>query len=179
MLAAILLLATLDDVPKEIERFIPASHEVVAVESGDVNRDGRGDYVLVVEKTTDEEGPRTLLVLTREADGSLRLARSGPKAVFCRSCGGVWGDPFEGLVVDNGKFTVLHYGGSNWRWGYSYTFAWSRRDQTWQLVRVESRSFHTSAPQDMTTTVHTPPRHFGKIDLADFDPEDYLGKGPK
>ena len=58
-------------------------------------------------------------------------------------------------------------------------FAYSRRDRTWQLVRVESRSFRTSYPDDVQVTVEEPPRDFGKIDIGDFDPEDYLGKGPR
>lgn len=70
-----------------------------------------------------------------------------------------------------------HYGGSGWRWSANYTFAWSRRDQSWQLVRVEKESFHASEPDEIETTVHTPPKDFGLIDVTEFNPEDYLGRG--
>jgi hypothetical protein len=89
------------------------------------------------------------------------------------------GDPFEGVEIKKGRFIVHHYGGSSWRWANNTTFAWSRRDQTWQLVRVENTSLHAGDPKTEKRTIHTPPRHFGKIDLADFDPEKYLGVGPK
>ena len=178
MLAVIALLGAIA-LPAELERFVPKDHEPVAVEEGDLNRDGRRDYVVIVESTTDEDGARTLFVITREKDGSLKLAAEGPKAALCRKCGGVFGDPFMFLDVHTGRFTVMHYAGSAWRWGADYTFAWSRRDKTWQLVRVDLKSFHTSEPDNVEKTVHRPPRDFGLIDLRDFDPADYRGKGKK
>jgi len=55
-------------------------------------------------------------------------------------------------------------------------FNYSRRDKTWQLVQVINTSFHAGDPENMTTQTHTPPKDFGKIDIADFDPENYLKK---
>ena len=48
-----------------------------------------------------------------------------------------------------------------------------RLDQTWQLVRAEERSYHTSDPEKMKTRVLTPPKDYGKVDIADFDQEHY------
>ena len=48
------------------------------------------------------------------------------------------------------------------------------------LTRVTDVSFHASHPEEsMKYRVYTPPRHFGKIDLREFDPENYLGRGPR
>ena len=175
-----------DDVPAEVQRLVPAGQTAIDYARGDVNRDGRPDYVVVLQRTPDPaepeqylDEPRTLLVLTRRSDGSLVVAGKGPKAVLCRDCGGVWGDPLNGVHIEPGRFTIEHYAGSNSRWTRNFTFAWSRRDQTWQLVEVETTSYHVSDADKVERTVHRPPKHFGKIDLADFDPDDYLGKGPK
>jgi hypothetical protein len=174
MLAALLHV----DVPSEVRPFVETGLTVLAIERGDLNRDGREDAVLVLEPN-DPEQPRPLLILVRDAKGALQLAKRSDKAVLCRDCGGIMGDPFQSVNVEKGRFTIEHYGGSSWRWSASYTFAWSRRDQSWQLVKVESSSFHVSDPGSEETTVHTPPKDFGLIDVEEFDPGDYEGKGKK
>ena len=173
MLLGLLLAAAIN-----VQPFVEKNTTVLAVEQGDLNRDGREDAVLVLEPA-DPEQPRPLLLLLRGADGTLKLAKRSAKAVACRNCGGVMGDPFQGVHIEKGRFTVQHYGGSSWRWSANSTFGWSRRDQSWQLVRVEMTSFHASDPDSEETTVHTPPKDFGLIDVEEFDPEEYLGKGKK
>jgi hypothetical protein len=173
-LAALLLAATLDDV----QPFVEKNTTVLAVERGDLNRDGREDALLVLDPENSDQ-PRPLLILVRGADGTLKLAKRSNKAVSCRDCGGIMGDPFQGVTIEKGRFTIEHYGGSSWRWTFHPTFAWSKRDQSWQLVRVESASFHASDPESEEKTVHTPPKDFGLIDVSEFDPADYLGKGKK
>ena len=167
-------------VPAEVQPFVAAGTKAIAVEAADLNGDGRGDFVLVLErenpaKDADDfpQNERPLLILLRGDDGKLSEAKRNERVVMCSRCGGVFGDPFEGVVAGRNTFTVMHYGGSNWRWAYSYKFNYSRMDKTWQLVRVEESEFHTSAPDKMKTRVFTPPRDFGKIDIADFDPENY------
>jgi len=87
------------------------------------------------------------------------------------------GDPLQEIVVRNKGFTVSNAGGSTDRWANSFTFAYSRRDKTWQLVRAQVDTYDAPDP-DATwkTQVQRPPRDYGKIDIADFDPDDYLRK---
>lgn len=35
---------------------------------------------------------------------------------MCRGCGGMYGDPWNGMSIGKGVLTVTHYGGSAWRW---------------------------------------------------------------
>ena len=173
------------NVPAEVRPFVPFVEEAtraIALESADLNGDGMKDYVLVLEKRyppMDEDGlpqnQRPLLILLRGKDKKLTEAARSETVVMCSRCGGVFGDPFSGLEVGKNTFTVNHYGGSSWRWTANYTFKYSRIDKTWQLVRVEKTSFHTSEPEKMTRKIMTPPKDFGKVDIADFDPADYEG----
>ena len=170
-------------IPAEVMPFIESDTRAIALEKGDLNGDGRDDFVLVLEKQNPKKdsddfpvGQRPLLILLRGPDGKLTTAKRNEKVVMCSQCGGVFGDPFEGVIVGRNNFSVEHYGGSSWRWKNSYKFNYSRIDKTWQLVRVEDISYHTSNPEKQTTKIYTPPRHFGKIDIAEFDPEHYLKK---
>ena len=167
-------------IPDEVRPFVETGTKAIALEAADLNGDGRKDFVLVLERenpSKDENdfpvNQRPLLILVRGEDGKLAAAKRNERVVMCSQCGGVFGDPFEGVTAARNTFTVMFYGGSNWRWAYSYKFNYSRHDKTWQLVRTEETEFHTSAPDKMKTRVFTPPKDFGKIDIADFDPENY------
>jgi hypothetical protein len=170
-----------DQVPAEVRPFVEPDRRVLALAQADLNGDDRGDYALILaEAGTDDNGTdhgsRSLLILVRLADATLKLAKRNDRLVYCANCGGVWGDPFADLSAARKSVTISHYGGSNWRWTNSVTFSYSRIDQSWQLVRVEETSFHTGDPERVKKKVYKPPRHFGKIDIADFDPENYLNE---
>lgn len=165
------------DLPAEARPFIAAGTRPIVYERGDLNGDGREDAILVLEalKPRDVDGmaqrARPLLILARDARGTLQLRKRSDHVVLCPECGGIMGDPLQDVTVERRAFSVSHYGGSGWRWSNLYRFAYSRRDDTWQLVRVEESSFHASDPESGTETVRLPPRDYGKIDIADFDPE--------
>ena len=140
------------------------------------------DYILVLERENpplkDEndfpKNQRPLLILVRGADNKLTEAKRNETIVMCSECGGMMGDPFAGVTVAKNTFTVNHYGGSAWRWSADYKFNYSQIDKTWQLVRIEKTSFHASDPEKtLNRKIMTPPRHFGKVDIADFDPSEY------
>ncbi|MFL6467969.1 MAG: hypothetical protein ACJ72Z_08425 [Pyrinomonadaceae bacterium] len=174
-------------IPEDVKPFVQKGLIPIALESGDLNADGRKDHILVTSEIVAEDaaweegaGERSVLILVREAGGELRLAARNDLAALCRNCGGVFGDPFAGVDIRGTRFTVNNYGGSNDRWSYSYTFDYSRRDKTWQLVRVEDESFHTLDPKHTTKRrVYTPPKDFGLINFAVFDPDKFMGKGKK
>jgi hypothetical protein len=171
--------------PPELRPFVEPGTKAIWLAKADLDRDGREDAILVLERLarTSEDGleeqQRPLLIVLRQADGSLRVAKRNDRVVMCSDCGGVMGDPFQGVEAGPGTFTVSHYGGSAWRWTEDYRFNWSRKDRTWQLVRVEETSFHTMEPDKVERHVATPPKDFGKIDIADFDPSDWKGRGPR
>ena len=189
VLMALVAVAQNDEVavPSEVKPFVEKGKIAIALERGDLNADGRPDMVLVTSEFVAEDaaweegaGERSVMILVRESSGSLRLAARNDVIVYCQNCGGVFGDPFAGVDVKGTRFTVNNYGGSNDRWSYSYTFDYSRRDTTWQLVRVVDESFHTLDPKrTMKRRIYLPPKSFGLINFADFDPDNYLGKGKK
>ena len=189
LLIAAVSIAAQDDlkVPAEVAAFVEPNTKAIAVEKADLNGDGREDFILVLEKENpakdQDDFPidqRPLLILLRNADGKLTAAKRNERIVMCSQCGGVFGDPFDGVIAGRNTFSVEHYGGSAERWKFSYRFNYSRVNKTWQLVRVLELHYHTSNPnKDTYRKIYTPPRHFGKIDIADFNPDNYLKKGVK
>ena len=156
------------------------------MESADLDGDGLKDYVIVLERqkaspSDDDitENQRPLVIVVRQPDSSLKVAKRNEKIVFCSSCGGVMGDPFQGVKTALKSFTVQHYGGSAERWSKEYTFNYSRKDNTWQLVRVEEETFNALKPGKPKTRIFTPPKDYGKIDIQDFDPENWKGQGAR
>ena len=173
-------------VPGEVKGFIPSGTKVLALESADLNGDGLQDYLIVLEKQkANESDPdidtnqRPLWILIRNKGGTLEVVKKNEKAVMCSTCGGVMGDPFQGVEVGLKTFTINHYGGSSDRWALSYKFNYSRIDNTWQLIRVEESTFSTHNPDKVKKKIYTPPRDYGKIDIADFDFENFLSGGIK
>ncbi len=165
-------------VPSEIKAFVESGTRAIAIERADLNGDGREDVLLVLQAkiarddgTGFEQRQRPLLILTRDAKGALHLRKRNDKMVMCPECGGMMGDPLQVVSAKTKSFRIEHYGGSGWRWSVNYQFNYSRRDDTWQLVRVEETSFHASDPETMEKNlVRTPPKDYGKIDIAEFDP---------
>ena len=176
----------LEELPPEVRPFVEQGTRPLSLDGADLNGDGHQDFVLVLE--TQKAGPsdpdieerqRPLLILVRQAGRDLKEVKRNDRIVYCSTCGGMMGDPFQGVEAGPKTFTVSHYGGSAWRWSVDYKFNYSRRDNTWQLVRVEETSFHASDPDKVEEAVSTPPEHYGKIDIADFDPENWKGQGQK
>jgi hypothetical protein len=167
------------DVPVEVKPFVEQKSKPIALESADLNGDGLKDYILVLERENpslkDEhdfpKNQRPLLILVRGTDNKLTAAKRNELIVMCSECGGMMGDPFAGITIARNTFTVNHYGGSAWRWTTDYKFNYSRIDKTWQLVRIEETSFHAGNPdKTLKRKIRTPPKYFGKVDIADFDP---------
>lgn len=165
-------------IPPELSAFVQPGTRPLCAVGGDLNGDGLGDFVLVLEQANVPdsiaritETPRPLLVVVREPGGALRVAARNDHVVYCSACGGVFGDPFGGVGVEAGSFTVFHYGGSAWRWRADYTFRYAPSAGTWRLARVVEVSYHTSKPDAVEQTTFVAPDHFGEIDLARFHPE--------
>ena len=78
------------------------------------------------------------------------------------------GDPFMGIKIKNGYFSVEHYGGSSWRWTRIITYKYSKQDKEWFLHKDGSESFHASEPQKVETKIKTT-KDFGQIKFEEFD----------
>ena len=169
-------------IPAEIKPFVVAGMKAGAYAKADLNGDGTLDYILVLEQsiTVDSEmNTRPALIIVRDARGKLSVAARNRLAIFCRGCIGGTNDPFVGIEIGRRGFTITNRGGARDSWVGNYEFSYSRREKTWQLSRVVEANYEAGNPKPVWKKAFTPPKYFGKINFADFDPEDYLGKGER
>jgi hypothetical protein len=109
-----------------------------------------------------------LLIWTGSASSGLQLAARNDNVVLCEDCGGVWGDPYEGLAIKNGYFSVEHYGGSAWRWTRIITFRYNEKENTWLLHRDAGVTYHNSDPESTEEESVTKADLYGKQKFADY-----------
>lgn len=115
------------------------------------------------------DAQRPLLLLMRQPNGRLKQERRTDRLVYCRTCGGMMGDPYMEVVVGKGRFTVSHYGGSASRWGVDHTFAYDRARKDWFLDREKTTTFHAGDP-DRTREESTLTRdQLGDFPIEAFD----------
>ena len=164
------------NLPNELLEFVPTNFSVLDTISGDLNLDEINDYILVLKKNgedsltnvVDNPERRPLLILLRDKNNKLQLVRRNNNTVYCIDCGGMMGDPFMGITIKNGYFSVEHYGGSAWRWTRIITYKYSKQDNEWFLHKDGSESFNASEPEKVESNIRTT-KDFGKIKFEEFD----------
>lgn len=161
---------------KDLEEFIPNGYTILDSSSGNLNLDEYPDLILILkkegeEKTSDvinDPEERPLLILTGKANGNYKLSASSKTCVYCIDCGGVLGDPYQEITINNGTFSVHHYGGSAWRWTRIITFKYSPKDNYWFFYSDKGENFHATEPEKIESYIITE-KDLRKLRLEEFD----------
>ena len=164
------------DSPEALLAFIPAGYMLKDTARGDLNLDGRKDLILVLNKTGEEETSdvtenpekRLMLILLAHKNNTYQQAAQSENVIYCYDCGGMLGDPYQGITVKDGQFSVEHFGGSSWRWARTCTFKYIKAEDTWYLTEDALVTNHASDPEKIETHVRTA-RDFGEMRLENFD----------
>ncbi|UOQ65178.1 hypothetical protein [Hymenobacter volaticus] len=169
------------DSVQQLAPFIPTGYNLLEATSGDLNLDALPDKVLVLQRIDPDTSAmgdtldRPLLLLLGQPNHRYQLAARNDRAVMCSGCGGMMGDPYQGITIKKGFFSVEHYGGSGWRWTHISTFKYAPADKQWYLHREGGDSFHAADPEKVETHIETV-RDFGQVSFADYDYEKRLGE---
>ncbi|WP_099560781.1 hypothetical protein, partial [Stenotrophomonas maltophilia] len=116
--------------------FVPSGANLLEAVRGDLTGNGFQDQLLVIDQPPPEgllpgeHGPnRVLLLLLGDATGRWQLAARNDKLVPCSTRGGIAGDPFAYVTIEDGAFSVITNGGSRERWSSVYTFRYAPAEQ--------------------------------------------------
>lgn len=123
-------------VSEDINDFILDGYYIKDKVTGNLNMDTLEDVVLVLDHDIHS---RLLLVLESTNEGYL-LKHYTETAMLQKDEGGVWGDPYEATEISDHKLIISFYGGSNYRWGNTYTFD---ALMDYQLIYVKTMSYFT------------------------------------
>jgi len=160
--------------PPEAQPFIIKGYDVLDYKAGDLNGDGKEDAILILknpgeDSIVDDNVTRPFLILIRQADGKLKQVVKNENAIMCRQCGGVFGDPYEGVELFNKGFSLSFYGGSSWRWAYNYEFRWNAMKKNWFLHKETQTSFQSGDPEVTMKTAEIAAAELGEIPIDKFN----------
>jgi hypothetical protein len=174
LLPAITIAAAQEKIlPEEARQFVLPGFEMLDYIPGDINNDGQPDALLVLkqkgEDSMDLDANRPLIILTRQANGKLGKAIQNDSAILCLRCGGVFGDPYEGISIEKNGFEISFYGGSSWRWYYHYTFSFDASKNNWYLSRQEEGYYHNTEIDETQKDATIEKEELGDISFASFN----------
>lgn len=163
------------ELPANVSSFIPEGYSVLNFTQGNLNRDKIDDAILILKRSdenrdnyTEESPKRPLCIFVGQEDGNYTKVAENNNSVLGIFDGGVFGDPFSGVTIKNGYFSVEHYGGSSWRWTRIVTFKYNPEKQRWFLHKDGGDSFHSADPEKVETEVATV-KDFGIVPFEKYN----------
>jgi len=155
---------------RSFKEFIPLHFTIMDSSSGDINKDGIKDMILVLRNEYENyntDTTRPLLLLQGNTKGLFKLVGRNDSVVLCMGCGGVHGDPYVGITIKGGYFSIEHFGGSGWRWTRIITFKFNAKTKHFLLHRDAGESWHVSEPNKTTENLFNKD-DFGKLSFDSF-----------
>jgi hypothetical protein len=134
---------------QSLSSFVPKGYSILDTIYGDLNLDANPDAILVLKvkgESDTSNADRPLLILQGSGKNQYKLAGRNDHLVFCASCGGAMGDPYQGVAIEKGSFTIMLYGGSSWRWTQNMLFNYNAGSGKYMLHSDTGESFHSSDP---------------------------------
>lgn len=132
-----------------LKTFIPKGYAILDTAFGDFNADTFTDAIVILKDPKEEDSydlKRPLLILIGQSGGGFTLKGRNDQVVLCKTCGGVWGNPFEGVKVKGRYFSIEHYGGSRYRWSQVVTFKYDPLVNDFVLHRDAGENYDNANP---------------------------------
>jgi hypothetical protein len=137
-------LEVINNLPKKISQFIPIGYSAIDTSSGNLNFDSLKDMILVLRKDGEDSTSdfanckpekRPLLILLGQPNNVYKVAYRNDNAVYSIDCGGVFGDPFTGITIKNGYFSIEHGISGGEHWEHVITFKFDKLKSNWFLYK--------------------------------------------
>lgn len=143
---------------------------------GDIGNDGIKDVAVVFEYAGDatkdawypnDVNDRVLCVYREIRDEYYVISYRNYNLIKGRTEGGVFGDPYKGIAIEDGMLKVSDYGGSSSRWGNEYYFGY--HDGTFALCKYVEYSHSTHTANGVASVYdYTSDELFGEMEQYAF-----------
>ena len=100
---------------------VPKHYSIVDSLSGDLDNDGVNELVVAYNTKEDNENegvPRELIIY-KKTNENWEAWKSSTQALYGSRDGGMMGDPFEDIKIENRILQIRQSGGSSWKWGHT------------------------------------------------------------
>lgn len=99
---------------------IPLHYSIVDTVSGDLDKDGIPELVVVyntqeINEDYDDGVPRALIIYKKQ-NNQWTVWKKSSQALMDSRDGGMMGDPFGSIEIKNGVLSIEQNGGSGWKW---------------------------------------------------------------
>lgn len=155
---------------QSLSSFIPKNYAILDTSFGDFNMDGKLDALIVLKvkgESDTSNADRPLLILEGIDKDKYKLAGRNDHIVFCASCGGAMGDPYEGVSIEKGTFTVMLYGGSAWRWTQDIIFFYDGKKGKYMLYQDMGESYNSTKPNKVKKIKNQKDK-WGKVSFEEY-----------
>jgi hypothetical protein len=159
----------------DFSEYVPQGYSILSLTKGNLNLDNIEDVVLVLKKvgedsvsTIGQAPKRTMLILIGQEDCTYKLFAENENVVYFYNYDPNFQDAFEGVSIENGNFTIVHYGGFAQRWGRTTTFKYNPSVQNWFLSADEYSVMDATAPLEPNKIIHERKRLLKELNQVPF-----------
>ncbi|MCX7548105.1 hypothetical protein OS188_09085 [Xanthomarina sp. F1114] len=121
---------TLNQLSYSQELPIHDNYSVVDSVSGDLDNDSIAELAVIYNIGPENEidgVPRELIIYKLKNDRWTEWKKSD-QAIYGSKDGGMMGDPFTEIKIENGILQISHLGGSSWKWGFTDKYRYQNGD---------------------------------------------------
>ncbi len=128
---------------------VPKGYKIIGEATGDLNKDKIEEKVIVYNTDRNEDmGIIREIHIFKKGKSTWEKWHSSIGAVLPSNHGGMMGDPFEEVKVENGCLVIRQSGGSREKW--SYTHRYRNQNNSWELIGA-TINYYT--PEDFSETL--------------------------
>lgn len=119
---------------------IPENYSIVDSTSGDLDKDIIKELVVAYNAGPENEtdGVPRELIIYKLKNNKWTAWKKSRQALYGSRDGGMMGDPFGEIKIENGILTIIQNGGSAWKWGVTDKYRF--QDGAFYLIGYSSTS---------------------------------------
>lgn len=156
--------------------FIDKQFTILDTLPGYLNEDSIRDLILILKrkqelplKTGEDFSPRPMLILLGITERQFELANKNDSIVLCANCGGMVGDAYSKVTIDNHCFTIYSEGGSCLKWENYVTFCYSDSLHNWVFKEYYFKSYIPDDFETIDTVIRITDNDVGIVFFEDYN----------